>query len=228
MSDPEDMEDDNALAAEYAMGLLEGAEARAARARTLSDPAFAAEVAFWQERLAVLADEVEDIAPSPRAKSALTERLFGDATTRTRGLGFWKGLSGLAAVAAAAFAFIAFIPEDVAGPPALFVSEIASDASDLRVLAVVDATAHSVRLTRTAGAAASGRVLELWGIPGDGTGPVSFGVIPETETAEFTVPDALLGKADGLTLAISDEPPGGSPTGQPTGEVLATGPLTRL
>ena len=37
----------------------------------------------------------------------------------------------------------------------------------------------------------------------------------------------LIGIA-GLTLAISDEPPGGSPTGQPTGAVLAVGTVTEL
>ena len=39
----------------------------------------------------------------------------------------------------------------------------------------------------------------------------------------------LLGKSIAqLTLAISDEPPGGSPTGQPTGAVLALGAVTEL
>ena len=231
MSDPLDMDDDAALAAEYAMGLLEGEEARQARARSLSDPVFAAEVAFWQERLAALADEVEDASPLPAVKGALEARLFGAAERPggwLSGAGLWKGLTAFASAAAAVFAFLAFAPDDIAGPPALFVSEIASVDQSLRVLAVVDATAHQVRLTRSGGAPAPGRVLELWGIPADGSGPVSFGVMPDSETADFTVPDALLGKANGLVLAISDEPEGGSPTGQPTGEILATGDVTRL
>ena len=107
-------------------------------------------------------------------------------------------------------------------------SEIASEDRSLRVLAVVDPVAHTVRITRTDGGPVSGRVLELWGIPADGTGPVSLGVLPETETAEILVPEALFGKAEGLTLALSDEPVGGSPTGAPTGDVLAIGPLTAL
>ena len=85
-----------------------------------------------------------------------------------------------------------------------------------------------MRITRTDGAAVSGRVLELWGIPADGTGPVSLGVLPDTETAEVMVPEALFGKAVGLTLALSDEPPGGSPTGAPTGAVLAVGQLSEI
>ncbi len=226
MTDTEFTDDDRVLAAEYVMGLLSDGEVRAARARLLTDAAFAAEIAFWQERLAALADEVSEVAPSRRTKSQLFARLFGTEPRRTTG--FWPVLTGLAAAAAAAFAFLAFVPDEIDGPPALFASEVVSETGDLRILAVVDATAHTVRLTRTAGAAAPGRVLELWGIPADGTGPVSFGVVPESETAEFVVPDALLGKAAGLILAISDEPPGGSPTGQPTGAVLATGEVNRL
>ncbi len=231
MTDLDDTDDDAVLAAEYALGLLEGEEAQAARARALTDRPFAADVVFWQERLAALADEVAEVAPSRGAKDALTARLFGTPENKRKGLaglGLWKGLTGLATAAAAVFAFLAFAPGDIGAPPALFVSEIAADDQSLRVLAVIDATAQTVRLTRTIGDAQPGRVLELWGIPEDGTGPVSFGLIPEAETAEFIVPDALLGKAVGLTLAISDEPEGGSPTGQPTGAVLALGAVTRL
>lgn len=225
MSDQTDIPEDGALAAEFALGLLEGDERRAAEVRVRTDPAFAAEVAFWNERFAMLADEIAEESPPPRAKAALERRLFG--APERRGAGLWKALTGLGAVAAAAFAFLAFVPQTVA-PPALFVSDIVSADASLNVLAVIDATAHNVRITRTAGTAREGRALELWGIPADGSPPVSFGVLPETEVAVFDVPDALLGKAVGLTLAISDEPPGGSPTGAPTGDVLATGLANRL
>lgn len=225
MIDDMDIPEDDALAAELALGLLEGDEKRAAEARARTDPAFAADVAFWQERLSTLADEIEPVSAPARAKARLDARLFG--APERRGAGIWKALAGFGAVAAAAFAFLAFVPQTVA-PPALFVSDIVSADASLNVLAVIDATAHNVRITRTAGTAREGRALELWGIPADGTPPVSFGVLPETEVAVFQVPDALLGKAVGLTLAISDEPPGGSPTGAPTGDVLATGVANRL
>lgn len=225
MSDITDIPEDDVLAAELALGLLEGEDRRAAEALARSDPAFAAEVAFWSERLAMLAEEIEPVAPSRGAKPALEKRLFG--APERAGSGLWKALAGFGAIAAASFAFLAFVPETVA-PPALFVSDIVSTDASLNVLAVIDATAHNVRITRTAGTAREGRVLELWGIPADGAPPVSFGVLPEAEVAVFEVPDALLGKAVGLTLAISDEPEGGSPTGAPTGEVLATGLANRL
>lgn len=231
MTDTPLSEDDGALAGEYALGLLTGDEARDARARVLSDDAFAAEVALWHEKLARLADDVPDVVPAASAKRALFNRLFGT-TAPSGAVGLWRTLTGLATTAAAVFAFLAFMPEQISEPPALFAAEVVSETGDLRVLAVVDATAHVVRLTLTERASTPGRVLELWGIPADGSGPVSFGLLPDTEaagaTAEFIVPDSLLGKAAGLVLAISDEPPGGSPTGAPTGAILATGDVLRL
>jgi anti-sigma-K factor RskA len=45
--------------------------------------------------------------------------------------------------------------------------------------------------------------------------------------AKLTVPSAQAGRLKpGATLAVSVEPVGGSPTGQPTGPVILTGKLT--
>ena len=52
------MTGDQTLAAEYALGLLEGEDLLAARARVASDALFAAEVDQWQDRLAPLADHI--------------------------------------------------------------------------------------------------------------------------------------------------------------------------
>jgi anti-sigma-K factor RskA len=72
------------------------------------------------------------------------------------------------------------------------------------------------------------RSLELWAIPADGK-PISLGVIPaggkgKVELSE--VQKALIGKP--IALAVSLEPKGGSPTGQPTGPVLYQGALAAL
>ncbi len=66
----------------------------------------------------------------------------------------------------------------------------------------------------------------MWLIAGDDA-PVSLGVLPDGPVRLAIAPD-LRPRLAGATLAISDEPPGGSPTGQPSGAVLATGPLTEL
>ncbi|MEL6126646.1 MAG: anti-sigma factor [Pseudomonadota bacterium] len=60
-------------------------------------------------------------------------------------------------------------------------------------------------------------------LPVKSVAQVSLGVLPEEPDARISVAVALRPLLPGGTLAISDEPPGGSPTGAPTGEVLAVG-----
>jgi anti-sigma-K factor RskA len=56
-----------------------------------------------------------------------------------------------------------------------------------------------------------------------------LGILATDETInEIIIPESLRIKMVGATLAISDEPAGGSPTGAPTGAVLAAGEITTL
>ncbi len=65
---------------------------------------------------------------------------------------------------------------------------------------------------------------ELWAIKGSAA-PRPMGLIdPKKPAAQ--VPRMIEG--DDVTLAVSREPIGGSPTGQPTGPVLFTGKLIAL
>src|SRR5262249_3993722 len=63
---------------------------------------------------------------------------------------------------------------------------------------------------------------ELWMLP-DGGNPVSLGVIEGVGATETRLSDAQLAVLmRTMTLAVSLEPAGGSPTGLPTGPVLFT------
>lgn len=227
MSDPSGTGDDNILAAEYVLGLLEGADARAAHARTLTQPVFAAEVLFWQERLAILADEIAPVTPSRAARKRLMARVFGTGPRRgwLGSVGLWRG------AVLALLALVAVLGYQVATYdriPTLYAAELVSDDGTLRVLAVYDSVTGHIRITRTDGAAGEGRDLELWAIA-DGQAPVPVGILPDDSTrAGYEVPEAVRGSLSGLTLAISDEPDGGSPTGQPTGAVLAVGSVEEI
>jgi anti-sigma-K factor RskA len=69
------------------------------------------------------------------------------------------------------------------------------------------------------------RVPQLWLIV-PGKDPRSLGLIDAAKPVTLAVPSRLL--ADATTqsaLAISLEPPGGSPTGQPTGPLIAVGEI---
>jgi anti-sigma-K factor RskA len=65
------------------------------------------------------------------------------------------------------------------------------------------------------------RVFELWAIAPGNARPRSLGVIPVNGELKLSRLPPDLG--DGVTLAISVEPLGGSPTQQPTGPVVFVG-----
>ena len=66
---------------------------------------------------------------------------------------------------------------------------------------------------------------ELWALP-KGAAPVSLGILPATGTSSRTL--SLMQKhalALSSQVAVSIEPVGGSPTGQPTGTIVYVAPL---
>jgi anti-sigma-K factor RskA len=243
------------LAAEYALGLLSPSEAAAFEARLEGDAALRADLAFWQERLAGLADaEVPPIAPPARLKGEIEATLFGaGGTAGARELWLWRGLAAVATLAAAALAVAllrppapdpAPAPETAPAPaptPAPTPAPDPAPAPEASHLALVTATPDNPplqvatlydeatgRLTVSAAEAAPppGRVLELWLIAPGAPAPASLGLIAPAGRTTLTVPPDLT--LEGGTLAISEEPPGGSPTGAPTGTVLGTGAVTPL
>jgi anti-sigma-K factor RskA len=71
----------------------------------------------------------------------------------------------------------------------------------------------------------AGHDYELWALP-EGGNPVSLGVLPVEGTSNralSAIQKAAL--ASSSKVAVSIEPPGGSPTGQPTGAVVFVAPL---
>jgi anti-sigma-K factor RskA len=73
------------------------------------------------------------------------------------------------------------------------------------------------------------RAMELWLIPAGEARPHSLGLVQGGRPIAFDIPSDLAGRiTPDATLAISLEPPGGSPTGLPTGPIVASGKLTNL
>ena len=224
-------EEDIATAGEYVLLLLGPEEAAAFEARLSDEPPLRQLVVDWQEGLATLADEVEEIPPAAlwariEAEAFGTAGQASGAATDTR-RGWWTGwLAGaLAAAAIAVVAALFFFP---AGPgPATHQAEIAAEDRSLVVQAALSSDGQ-LTVTREEGGPAPGRALELWLIADGADAPVSLGVLPEAAEARFDVPEDLIAAFTGGTLAISDEPPGGSPTGAPTGDVLAAAAVQDL
>jgi len=219
--------DDRVLAGEYTLGLLSAEEAAAFEARMVREPELRALYAQWAEDFAGLTDDITSQAPPARVWQQIEAGLFD---TRARGswlrrLTLWGG--GLAAAAVLVLAvglpdLVERGPVPPVDPP--YVAQIAAEDGSLVVQAVYDDATGALFVDREAGGAAPGRALELWLIAGEDA-PVSLGVMPQDAQAILRVADDLRGRVAGAVLAISDEPEGGSPTGAPTGDVLAVGPV---
>lgn len=210
------------LAAEYALRLLDGDELDRAEALLKSDPSFSNAVQSWEMRLASFADEIEEVDAGTAAKKALMNRLFPDAapTPLLERIGFWKWAAAASIAMAAVLALFTYNSADLNSGP-LYTAQIVSEEGDFRVVAVVDKSSNEVFLTRTAGAAPEGRVLQVWA-HGPDAPAVSVGLWPEGESIRLALP-AVVASAEGtLTLGVSEEPLGGSPTGSPSGRVFGT------
>ncbi|WP_146299832.1 anti-sigma factor [Nitratireductor mangrovi] len=236
--DGRELTGDEALAAEYVLGALDDADRRAAARRVDSDPDFARLVEGWEERLSPMAANYEPVEAPASTKQAIDRRLFaGNATQapgsdRTAPGGFWASLAlwrGIAAAALAAFliavALPLLAPEPAAPQRERLVASLAPQQSDVHYFVVYDASERDIGLSHVTGARDEGRDFELWVIEG-GNSPVSLGIIPAGSSVHLAVSDDLQRKIGaGAVFAISLEPAGGSPTGQPTGPVVAAGNL---
>ncbi|WP_238364897.1 anti-sigma factor [Mesobacterium pallidum] len=227
MSQPDDP-DDIALAGEYVLHLMDAETRRAFEARILAEPALAALVLQWEASLVQLSDDFVPTPPPPRVWRQIEAELFPKARARTSPL---RWLAGAAFGAALVAAVVLILPqtEFLREAPASHAAEVAAEDGSLVIAAAYSAETGTLRLDRVAGEARPGRVLELWLIAEGAPAPVSLGVLPDETEVAIAIPAALAeGLTQGGTLAVSDEPPGGSPTGVPTGDVLAVGPVQSL
>jgi anti-sigma-K factor RskA len=224
---------DDLLAAEYVLGVLSADERQIVTRRIDAETDFARLVDGWEVHLSPLAAAYPEIEPPASVKTAVDRRLF-ESTAATAvpqraglwsSLAFWRGLAAAAVAALAIYVAVPYLNPPVVQPQTRLVASLAADGSDVKYLAVYDAAHHEVGLSHVSGERAAGKDFELWMIEGKNA-PVSMGVIPAGATAHIVVSPAAQQKlAQGAVLAVSLEPAGGSPTGQPTGPVVAAGDL---
>lgn len=222
------------LAAEYALGTSPPRVRRRLSAIARRDSVVATALTEWERRIAVLAEQVPGIAPPPRVWQRIAARLGLDPDTATRAapwwgrMGFWRGLA-----IASLLISVGLAVSEFARPPApalapLVVVLAGSDAKAALIATAARGDRYLTLKTVTNAAPGEGKVLELWALPQGGT-PKSLGVIPGGGVVR--VP--LSAPADEMlmnipALAVSVEPVGGSPTGQPTGPVLYSGAIERM
>jgi anti-sigma-K factor RskA len=244
MSSAPELTGDDRLAAEFVLRLLEGDELFEARRRQRDDAGFAQLVSDWEERLAPLLDAVPAEAPPADMWSRISAGLEpggGEGATihfLRRKANIWRAYS--AAITAVAAALLVVVGLDTTRKDPVFqqptpqaaaatlVASLGAENGPTALIITYDAASRSLIATPAVLQGAAGHSHELWVIPATGQ-PRSLGIVTAGQPRRLAVPPALL-KAIGAnaTLAVSVEPEGGSPTGLPTGPVIATGQLTRI
>jgi anti-sigma-K factor RskA len=229
-------------AAELALGLLEGDERSTALRRLLADRGFAAEVETWRGHLAQLFDLWPEVPVSGDVFGRVERSLDGPpavpATVPTPRRWMWPAMTGLSSLAAAGLLLVLVTrpvappvaaPRPVATAPVpatMLVAAVTPGKGGAPMTAVYDPASGAMRVTQQAMADAR-RSAELWVIASDGV-PHSLGILPASGGQMPVNAANRVRMAAGATLAVSLEPIGGSPTGLPTGPVVATGALSRV
>ena len=217
-------DEDDILAAEVALGLLDRAEAAALASRLAGDPVFAGRVDWWRERFAPLAQTAPAEAPAGVWARVAAQLPANDNRSAVRR---WQGVSAVFGTIAAALLVVLVmrqpveVPAPVPAGPQLAAS-LSGEGGNAVAITYDDATRRMmiapVKLDAGPGDA------ELWVIPRGATVPVSLGVIDASgpQVHQMDAAKAAM-MSEGATFAISQEPRGGSPTGKATGPIVAIG-----
>lgn len=209
-------------AAEYALGLMPKDEIDAFQAQLAGDADLQQDVAAWAEYFATFADPIPPSTPPPQILRRIEAQVFG---TRQSKPPIWKQVAPylIGAVAGGVIVWIVFT-SGLLEPARPVLSAQLTGGGDLAFEALFEPSTGVLTVARTAGAAAEGRVLELWLLSADGA-PVSLALLRSEETL-VAVPPALAARLDGARLMVSGEPAGGAPGGTPSGTDRAEGLLS--
>jgi anti-sigma-K factor RskA len=230
------------LAAEYVIGLLDGDERRIAERLSEEDGDFHAAVAQWQARLAEIDATAAPVLPEGALWSRIETGLAqapapmriedprpvaipspGTAFAALwRSLPFWR-ITGIAgAVASLVLAFgVGLLATRAAREPVLIAVLLTEQNRPAAVVnAFANGNAELIPLEPIP--VPPGRALEIWTLWDRVRGPVSIGLIDHARTVRLNV-SALPQTGPNQLFEITLEPATGSPTGRPTGPVLMKG-----
>lgn len=241
MTDPTDIDgidEDQALAGELALRVLSPAEETTARAREAAEPAFAAHVEAWNERLAGLAEGIAPVEPSPWVWPRVEAGIATPAAANDNGVVFWRrwaiGSTGLLAASLAAVVVLMAQPGPTPVAPATptgltRVATLTLESGAAAMTIAYDPGTGELYLAPTDAMAGDVRVPHLWLVMPEG-GVQLVGAIDGAHTSRHSLPQPLSGVAgQAQAVAVSMEAPGHTPApDKPDGPVVASGELQRL
>ncbi|MCZ8043300.1 MAG: anti-sigma factor [Beijerinckiaceae bacterium] len=235
---PDNAQERDALAGEYVLGLVEGADRERLEQRIAREPALAASVESWRGHLAAIDATARPIPPSPGLWARIEAEIAAILPAAERGrakavkaggkladwwnsLFVWRGAALAGALAAILLAIGLNGALDRAKRQPLMVAVLLTDAN---VAAAVvntyrDGRVEMVPLQNIA--VPAGMALEIWTLWDRTVGPRSVGLIDRARTTPLRLDQLPLGKDQLFEITI--EPATGSPTGRPTGPIVAKG-----
>lgn len=227
------------LAAEYVLGLIEGADLADAERRLANDPAFAAAVDRWRERLTPWFDDAPEREHSPELWEKISAALppvsaNDNAAGLRRSMSLWRGYAAVMTAATLALAALVTLrspdvlpPTTIDAPAPMLVATLAlPDAGAISL--TVDHRTNRVVATAVGITPDGIHSHELWLVPARGA-PQSLGVLdPAAPNIMPTAATLLAVLQSGATVAVSAEPLGGSRQAGPSGPVLTTAQLREI
>lgn len=251
---PEVTRDDPMIAAEWALGLLEGEELLAARGKAATDPHFAWRKEWWDDWFAPLTDGMAGAEPGDQVWDGIAARIAAQQANadvaaaspeapavnvvaleaRVRRWQWVAGISSMAAAVALALFLSSPLGSPVAPPVQIAAAEpmvatVPIGETGLR-LDVTYIPESEKMLVAAIGLTADGvHDHELWLVPADGSALQSLGVVAPGEVRSMALPATVTAKlSDGASLVLTREPIGGKPEGVDAGPVVAKGAFTRV
>ena len=237
MTEPDDRD---MLAAEYVLGTLDADERAEVSARLVDDADLGRAVAAWEDRFAPLISTIRNIVPPDAVFDALMTRLFGQSRSTGSGplssvpidrlqrrLRRWQAATGGLALLAASLAAWVALRETTSGVPAgsHVTAVLQRDAGAPAMVLDIDLATRRLTITPVLAAAPAGRSYQLWIIDAALGSPRSLGVVAERSDGHESLTSYDPAVITDATYAVTVEPAGGSPTGQPTTTPILTGKL---
>ncbi len=221
------------LSVEYILGTLKGA-ARTRFEQLLKQRAdWAQSFSWWESHIHLLADTVPAVNPPNKVWKNIEARLFNKRSNTNQSSSWWKSFALISTALAASLATILVLqspkPADEITPAAIallsteksqhgwLLSETKNAKNEVEMKAISLASLETK----------PDNAFELWLLPADKSKPISLGLLPQQGFAKFKIPAQIVPLMAPGNLAVSLEPVGGSPTGQPTGAVLYQGKLAK-
>jgi anti-sigma-K factor RskA len=225
--------DDDFAAAEYALGTLDASERATLAARRLRESDLDEAIRAWEERLAPLAEATPEIEPPRDLLPAIEARIRGASRDAPRSgaivdlersIRRWRAMAIAASLFAGVLA-LGFVARESSrrSAPHEYVAILQKDAASPAFAVTVNLDKQELTVRPVAAQAPPGKAYELWLIDSK-LGARSLGVIGNTPHGASLSAYAPAVVAD-ATYAVTVEPPGGSPTGQPSGAPVFVGKL---